>query len=284
MTETDPEFGRDHLCNLGIEALPHLGTAMIHQHRAVGVNMHQRASLIVVNHVERNTELHRRERQPFFEHRARGIKRPHRFATFAIVAARFQLSHEFVDDVVFDGHPVVCGVARGVNRTVAIKIQLAHVERVFAQLAGDAVDDVFHHNCALRTAEPAERCVGLGIGFGGHCVNINIAQVVGAVHMAQRARGNGTGQVRRKTGAHHHVDPRRKNQPIVVESDIVFVMKAMAFAGDHHVVVAIQPQLYGPVELARRDRCHAGEQGRLGFLAAKSTPHPANLNDNLVRL
>jgi hypothetical protein len=55
---------RHHLRHLGVQALAHLGAAVVHQHRAVGVHMHQRAGLVEVVHVERDAELHRRERQP----------------------------------------------------------------------------------------------------------------------------------------------------------------------------------------------------------------------------
>ena len=191
--EADAELGRHHLCNLGIQALPHLRAAMIYQHRAVGVDVHQRAGLIVMNHIERDAELRRRECQPFPEHRTFRIEDPHRLAAFAIVAACLQFSDEFMNNIVFNGHAVVRGVAFRIVGAVAIKIQFSYVERIFIHLAGDIVDDVFHHDCALRATETAEGGVGLGVGLAGHGADIDVAQVVGVVDMAQRTCRNGPG-------------------------------------------------------------------------------------------
>ena len=61
--EADAELVRDDLRDLGVEALPHLGAAVVHQHRAVGVDVHQRAGLVVMHDVERDAELDRRQRE-----------------------------------------------------------------------------------------------------------------------------------------------------------------------------------------------------------------------------
>ena len=42
------ELVRDHLRHLGVQALAHLGAAVVHQDRAVGVDVHQRAGLVEV--------------------------------------------------------------------------------------------------------------------------------------------------------------------------------------------------------------------------------------------
>jgi hypothetical protein len=39
---------RHHLRHLGVQALAHLGAAVVHEHRAVGVDVHQRAGLVEV--------------------------------------------------------------------------------------------------------------------------------------------------------------------------------------------------------------------------------------------
>src|SRR3546814_15648301 len=59
----------DLLGHLGVQALAHLGSAMVHQHRAVTVHMHQSTRLIEGRHIERNAKLHGCERQPFFKDR-----------------------------------------------------------------------------------------------------------------------------------------------------------------------------------------------------------------------
>ena len=49
-------FGH-HLRDLDVQALPHLGTAVIHLHRAVGEDVNQRASLVELHQRERDSEL-----------------------------------------------------------------------------------------------------------------------------------------------------------------------------------------------------------------------------------
>src|SRR3546814_20919276 len=58
----------DLLGHLGVQALAHLGSAMVHQHRAVTVHMHQSTRLIEGRQIERNAKLHGCERQPSFKY------------------------------------------------------------------------------------------------------------------------------------------------------------------------------------------------------------------------
>jgi hypothetical protein len=55
---------RHHLGHLGVQALAHLGAAMVHLHAAVGVHMHQRTRLVEQCGREADAELQRRDRQP----------------------------------------------------------------------------------------------------------------------------------------------------------------------------------------------------------------------------
>ena len=58
------EGGRGDLEHLGVQALAHLGAAVVDQHRAVLVDVHQRPGLVEGGEVEGDPELHRRHRQP----------------------------------------------------------------------------------------------------------------------------------------------------------------------------------------------------------------------------
>ena len=64
LLQRQPERGRGDLEHLGVQALAHLGAAVVDQHRAVLVDVHQRAGLVEGREVERDAELHRRDRQP----------------------------------------------------------------------------------------------------------------------------------------------------------------------------------------------------------------------------
>ena len=63
----DAEFLGHHLRHLDIEPLPHLGAAVIEMHRAVGIDMDQRAGLVQVGEGEGDAELHRRQRQALLQ-------------------------------------------------------------------------------------------------------------------------------------------------------------------------------------------------------------------------
>ncbi len=49
------------LADLGVQALAHLGAAVVHLHAAIAVDQHQRAGLIEEGRGERDAELHRRD-------------------------------------------------------------------------------------------------------------------------------------------------------------------------------------------------------------------------------
>ena len=57
----------------------------------------------------------------------------------------------------------------------------------------------------------------------------------------------------------------------------------MTLAGDEHVEIAIEPQLDRPTGPARTERRDAGEQCRLGFLAAESSAHSSAVDKDILR-
>ncbi|MNN13716.1 hypothetical protein D3C81_1267550 [compost metagenome] len=73
--QADAQLVRYHHRHLGVQALAHLGAAVVHEHRAVVVHVHQRAGLVEVGHVERDAELHRGDGDALLEHRARRVER-----------------------------------------------------------------------------------------------------------------------------------------------------------------------------------------------------------------
>ena len=69
----------------------------------------------------------------------------------------------------------------------------------------------------------------------------------------------------------------------VVEADAVVVGERVALAGDHEVVVAVQPQLDRALALARGQRRPHGDMAGLRFLAAEAAAHaPALHRDGVV--
>ena len=103
--------------------------------------------------------------------------------------------------------------------------------------------------------------------------------------MADRARGDRAGQVGRIAGARDHVDFGGEDAAVVVVADFVFVMEAVALAGDQHVVVAVGAQLdraLAGCAAAMADA--AAPQRRLRFLAAEAAAHAPALDHDVVRV
>jgi hypothetical protein len=213
--EAHAQLVRHHLRHLGVQALAHLGAAVVHEDGAVGVHVHQRAGLVEVLHVERDAELQRRQRETALEHRALLVERGDVLAPRAVVAAGLQLGHEFVDDVV--GHGLA--VRRDVVLRLAVEVDAPHVERVALQFARHRVEDVLDGDGALRPAEAAEGGVALRVGLAREAVHGHVGQPVGVVEVAQRARHHRARQVGRVAGARDHGDLRAKDAALAVVAD-----------------------------------------------------------------
>ena len=65
--EIDTELLRDHLGDLGEQALPHLGAAVVQVHGAIVIDVHQGPGLVEYDVGERNAELDRRQRDAALE-------------------------------------------------------------------------------------------------------------------------------------------------------------------------------------------------------------------------
>ena len=141
--------------DLDEEALAHFGAAVIQQQRAVGVNVKQTACLIEVRRGERDAELDRRQRDPSLEIRAGPVEGADLLAPRIILGALLQIGDDVVDHVVDDRLSVMCDISI-VN---AIEIDLAHRERIAAEVMRDVVDNGLDADHALWPAEAAERGV-----------------------------------------------------------------------------------------------------------------------------
>ena len=165
-------------------------------------------------------------------------------------------------------------IGRGVAGIAAIEIHPPHVKRIDIKIARDAIDQVFDGNRTLRSAEAAERGVRLRVGLTAKREDIDVGEVVGIVEMAHGARSDRARQVRREAGTERHLDLRAENAPARVEADVVSIMAIVTLAGDHEIIVAIDPQFHRSLQSPGGDRRDAREDRRLRFLAAEPTAHP----------
>ncbi len=259
----------DDLGHLGVQALAHLGAAVVDQDRAVDVHVHQSARLVEVRHVERDAELHRRQRDAALEHRAPGVEGGDLLTAPCVVAGLEQTVHQAVDDVVVD----LLQVRRGVSIRRAVEVGASHLDRILAERACDLVENGFDRDRALRAAEAAESGVALRVGLRRVAVHRHVRQPVRVVEVAQRACHHRPRQVGREPGVADQVDLGAEHAAAVVEADRVVVFEPVAPAGDQKIVVAIGPQLHRHAEAPRGDRRGTREDRALRLLAAEAAAH-----------
>src|SRR6516225_5132717 len=75
---------------------------VVDEHRAVAVDVNERAGLVEVDEIERDAELDGSERDAALEHFARCVELRDRRAARAVGARPLELADERLDDVVFD--------------------------------------------------------------------------------------------------------------------------------------------------------------------------------------
>src|SRR3989338_7883582 len=268
----------DDLRDLGVEALAHFGAAVVQVNRTIGVDMDQRAGLVEEGGGKADTEFHRGQRQAFLQHGALGVERADFFAALGVVTAGFQLGGHLVDNVVLDGLVVVGDVALG----LAVVVELAYFQRVFAQTARDRIHDLFNGDHALRAAETAVGGVRSGVGLAAVAIDGGVAEEVGVVGMEHCTVDDLAGQVRRITAVAGQFNFDTVQQAVVVKADVVLDVERVTFAGDLHVFDARQAHLGRPAGEVGDHRTQARRACGLGFLAAETATHAAHVDDDLV--
>ena len=196
LVEVDAELLRHDLRNLGVEPLPHLGAAMAHQHGAIGIDVHERARLVEVLQGEGDPELDGRERHPLPEKLVVLVEGRDALAPLPVVAGFLERAHDPRDGVVADLH----AIGRDVP-PAAVKIALAHVQRVQTEPAGDVVHHPFGEHHALRPAETPERRVRDRVGPDPPRQNPRARIVVGVVGMEHGPVADGHGEIGRAAAA-----------------------------------------------------------------------------------
>ncbi len=102
--------------------------------------------------------------------------------------------------------------------------------------------------------------------------------------MADGAGGDRRRQVGREAGARHHLHLGGNDAAVVAVAHFVLVVEAVALTGDHHVVVAVGPQLDRAAQARSRYGGASGPQCGLRLLAAEATAHAAAFDHDVVRV
>ena len=277
-----PQLVGHDLAYFGVQALAHLGAAVVHAHTAVQVDMHQRASLVKQRGGKADAELDGRDRQPPAHHRRAGIPAGHFLHALAVLRAALQAREQRRQDVVLHLHLVVRGIAAGSGARgqglVAVQIAQAHIQGVLAQRAGDVAHDGFNQDHALRAAKAAKGGVALGVGFAAVGGDLHVLQKVRVVAVKNCAVGHRAGEVGAKAAVHRHVQLQAVQAPAVVVAHGVVAHHGVALAGNHEVVVAVQAQLdWRARDMGRYCGPH-GHMAGLRFFAAKAAAHAPALH------
>ena len=173
-----------------MQALAHLGAAVVHQHRPVLVDVDEGAALVEGGEVEGDAELHRRERQRPLGVRVRGVEG--RDLLEASLDVRL-----VVELLPRGGQPLGVPDRLAVRRLLAVDVEAAptHLARVEPDQRRTASDDVLDDQHALRAAEASERRLGGLVRVGHAAVEAYVRQPVGVVDVAQRPGQDRLGQV-----------------------------------------------------------------------------------------
>jgi hypothetical protein len=155
--DVDLELIGQHLRDLGIEPLPHLGAAMVQVHRSVLVDMDQRAGLVERRKREGDAEFHWRQRDTLADHLRGAVEVDDRLAPRLIIRGRLKFLDDPMDDIVL--HLLVIGRQAALVAVDGIEVLLADFERIDADGIGDLLYDALAADQPLRAAKAAERGV-----------------------------------------------------------------------------------------------------------------------------
>ena len=231
--------GRRDLDHLGVQALAHLGAAVVDQHRAVLVHVDQRAGLVERGEVERDPELDRGDGQAALGVRVRGVERGHRGLAAGEVAALGQRGPDgFEPFGVPHRLPVRGGLAGGVE------VPPPQLVRGQAQPRGAAAQDVLDDDHALRAAEATERGVGGAVGLGHPAVHLDVGDPVGVVDVAQGPGQHRLGQVQAPAAVAGQRGPQRAQPQLLVEAHLPGGEERVPFAGQLDVLVPVEAQAH----------------------------------------
>ena len=211
---------------------------------------------------------------PFFRIGLVALNACDRLAPRAIVAGGFQFGDhrgqrlEVLDRLI-------------VRRLVAarpVEIGLAHVERIEAALARDAVDHALDREHALWTAEAAKGGVGDGVGLQAARGDAYGLQPIGVGGVEHRAVDDAEREVGRAAAARVQHDFVDADPPGIVVADAPVGAKIVALAGQHEIVVAVEPDLAGRAGDLGAERGDRRPGAGLALLAAEAAAHPPRLD------
>ena len=265
---------RGDLQHLGVQALAHLGAAVVHLHAAVVVDVHQRAGLVERGVVEGDAELHRRDGQAALGVRVAAFQR----GDLARCAPRRRRARAACSQT--RGEPLRVAHALAVGRASGPRRRScgAHLGGP-SPSAGAAVEHVLDDQHALRAAEAAERRVRGLVRLRDPAVHPHVRQkyALSTWHMARVSTGSDRSRLQPPSDAARV----ERLQPAVV-------VEAGAPAGENGWRLPVIVMSWARLSRTRtgrpvstRQRGDGREPVRLRLLAAEAAAHAQALHDHL---
>ena len=201
----------------------------------------------------------------------------HGLAAFGVIRFLFDLIDHLVTHPVFDelvvlgGHGVGCAA----DGRVFVEVELAHFQRVFAQSHRNFVHHGFDAEHALRAAEATESGGALHVGLAAVADQLECGQVVSVVDVQASTVVHRARVIGAVTAARHERDVCAQDAAVVIKTHFVVDAEIVTLAGDGHVVVAVDAQLDGFLQLKRRQCSALAEDAGVALFATKAAPHAA---------
>jgi hypothetical protein len=129
------------------------------------------------------------------------------------------------------------------------------------------------HQHPLGAAKAPKGRIRHPVGFGHVALQVHMGNVVGVVYMEHGPQQHRGRQIHTPARIAVEIELQSQEFAAVVEAHFVASQKAVALAGNHHVLMAAEADPGGLSGFERgqgRDRSH---RVRLGLLPAKAAPH-----------
>ena len=171
----------------------------------------------------------------------------------------------------------------GIGLSVAVvEVACADLFRGEVECESDAGHDVFDNDHALRTAKAPEGGVGGGVRFADPAFEVDVRKVVGVVEMEEGAVVDREGKVKGPAPIGKEMDLHRINASVVLIAHLKACMEGVSFSRGGNVVIAVELQGDGLLELVRGEGADAGPRVRLRFLPAKAASHAGTFDRDAV--
>mmetsp|Transcript_4255 Transcript_4255/g.14886 ORF Transcript_4255/g.14886 Transcript_4255/m.14886 type:complete len:400 (+) Transcript_4255:984-2183(+) len=180
-----------------------------------------------------------------------------------------------------DIEPVQLHAARDAV-SLLVQVGVPHTLHVHSEFPGHVVHPGLCDDHALRPAKAPERCVGRDVRLANPAVEPGIRVVVAVVRVQHGPLHHGGGQVERVAPIVIDLQVHRQDLALGIEAHLVLAVKSVAVPRHLHVLVPVQAQSHGSLQVVGRDGGGAVDEDRPGLLTAETSAEPLGLAHHLV--